>query len=92
VFGLKLGVRGTVTFAKRCSCLFAGTGALNRAGPEPTMVSECGAMGATPRKNGRSDALMASSRKPTAAAEIRSVEYSPGWFLAGSWFRDMVAL
>jgi hypothetical protein len=76
--GLKFGVRGIVTFWNRCSCLFAGTGGLNLAGLGFVIVSECGAMGATPRKNGRSDAAIASSKNPTAAFEIRSVEYSPG--------------
>ncbi len=38
-------------------------------------------MGATPMKNGRSDAAMASSRNPTAALATMSVEYSPGRFL-----------
>jgi len=45
------------------------------------IVSEWGAMGATPMKNGRSGAAMASSRKETAALATRSVEYSPGRFL-----------
>jgi len=79
--GLKFGVRGTFTSGKRCSCRFAGTGRLNFVGRGLVIVSEWGAMGATPMKNGRSGAAMASSRKETAALATRSVEYSPGRFL-----------
>jgi len=79
--GLKFGVRGTFTSGKRCSCRFAGTGRLNFVGRGFVIVSEWGAMGATPRKKGRSGAAMASSKKDTAALATRSVEYSPGEFL-----------
>ena len=79
--GLKFGVRGTFTSGKRCSWRFAGTGRLNFVGRGLVIVSEWGAMGATPMKNGRSGAAMASSRKETAALATRSVEYSPGEFL-----------
>lgn len=76
LFGLKLSVRGTFTPWYRSLWRSAGTGGL-KVGKAPGeagwIVSACGPMGITPRKNGASEDA-ASSKNPRAFDEIRSVE------------------
>jgi len=64
VSGLNAGVRGTVTWGNKLLmslCWYGG--GLKVAGLGDVIVSECGAMGAMPRKKGRSFATMVSSRR-----------------------------